>query len=91
MPHALRQVSVQLVHPKSLISCVGWTRNVAPLASSRSTALTISDNVDALLAKLYNRPLAVPRAARPGILTSSMIEGLIFCLLTKTPTDVIII
>lgn len=59
------------------------------LASSRSTALTISDEIDALLAKLYDRPLAVPKAVRPGILTSSMIEGLNPILADKTMADMV--
>lgn len=59
------------------------------LASSRSTALTISDEIDALLAKLYDRPLAVPKAARPGILSSSMIEGLNPILADKTMADIV--
>jgi len=53
------------------------------LASSHSTALTISNDVDALISKLYSRPLAVPKSARPGILTSSMIEAMMFTYLYR--------
>lgn len=35
----------------------------------------ITANVDALMEKLYKRPLGVPHAVRPTILTSSMVKG----------------
>ncbi|TDL24013.1 alpha/beta-hydrolase [Rickenella mellea] len=56
------------------------------LASNSSTAKSISKDVDKLIEKIYDHPLPVPHVSRPGILTSSMIRGLIFTYLYR-PRD----
>ncbi|KAI5121647.1 hypothetical protein M0805_001174 [Coniferiporia weirii] len=56
------------------------------LASSGSTADSISTEIDGLLERLYERPLAVWNATRPGPLTASMIQSMTFSYLYR-PRD----
>ncbi len=49
-----------------------------PLAASGSTSVDVSNKIDDFIDKLYEHPMAVPHASRPGILTSSMIKGVKF-------------
>ncbi|THH10350.1 hypothetical protein EW145_g1383 [Phellinidium pouzarii] len=48
------------------------------LASMDSTADTISDEIDGLIERLYERPLIAWNATRPGPLTASMIQSMTF-------------
>ncbi|KAH8111001.1 Alpha/Beta hydrolase protein [Phellopilus nigrolimitatus] len=55
------------------------------LASPGSTASSISNEIDGLLARLYEQPLAVWNATRPGPLTASMIQAMTFSFLYRPP------
>ncbi|GJJ11156.1 hypothetical protein Clacol_005387 [Clathrus columnatus] len=48
------------------------------LADEKSTARSIGQAIDSLLVTLYDYPLPVTEANRPGILTSGMVKGAIF-------------
>lgn len=47
------------------------------LASDKSTARSIGERVDQLLSDIYDYPLPVVNAKRPGALTSGMVRGIV--------------
>lgn len=49
--------------------------NRCALASKNATATNIAKNIDDLIERLYDRPLAAHKANRPGVLTASMVKS----------------
>jgi len=81
--HSYKWLSHVLTDTEKLLhnfyeACADAGANRCALASAGSTADSISEQVDGFLDKLYEHPMAVPDATRPGPLTASMVQVLLF-------------
>ncbi|KDQ20372.1 hypothetical protein BOTBODRAFT_26373 [Botryobasidium botryosum FD-172 SS1] len=76
-------VDTERAYHNFLTACANAGPKRCALATDSSTAKSIRKDIDALISDLYEHPLPVPTAKRPGILTSGMVRGLIFAAMYK--------
>ncbi|TDL20711.1 hypothetical protein BD410DRAFT_841140 [Rickenella mellea] len=64
-------------------TCVMAGPQRCALAHNTSTSRSVASAVDKLLKDLHKHPLPVPHAARPGVLTASMVQSLMYGSLSR--------